>query len=110
VRVENLNLLNGSLLRLFFGEGIVMVKPDFNSIVKGLVPQIPQQPGAFGLIAAMAGTTCSAAVFIVRSIVVAEKKWDVHHLKLEKIDAFVSATMMLFLSGIIMAVAAGTLH
>jgi Mn2+/Fe2+ NRAMP family transporter len=94
-----------SFVMVFF-----MVKPDFNSIVKGLVPQIPQQPGAFGLIAAMAGTTCSAAVFIVRSIVVAEKKWDVHHLKLEKIDAFVSATMMLFLSGIIMAVAAGTLH
>ncbi|MGI9541720.1 MAG: divalent metal cation transporter, partial [Cyclobacteriaceae bacterium] len=72
--------------------------------------QIPQKPGAFGLIAAMAGTTCSAAVFIIRSIVVAEKNWDVKDLKTEKRDAFVSATTMLFLSGIIMAVSAGTLH
>lgn len=87
-----------------------MVKPDFGAIAKGLIPQIPQRPGAFGLIAAMAGTTCSAAVFIIRSIVVAEKNWNVSHLKIEKRDAFVSATMMLFLSGIIMAVSAGTLH
>jgi len=58
----------------------------------------------------MAGTTCSAAVFIVRSIVVSEKGWDIGNLKTEKKDAFVSAFMMLFLSGVIMAVAAGTLH
>jgi Mn2+/Fe2+ NRAMP family transporter len=58
----------------------------------------------------MVGTTCSAAVFIVRSIVVSEKGWDVSNLKTEKKDAFVSAFMMLFLSAVIMAVAAGTLH
>jgi len=63
-----------------------------------------------GLIAAMAGTTCSAAVFIMLSTVVAEKGWNVNNLKTEKKDAFVSAFMMLFLSGIIMAVSAGTVH
>jgi Mn2+/Fe2+ NRAMP family transporter len=87
-----------------------MLKPDIVSILKGMWPTIPDQPGSMGLIAAMAGTTCSAAVFIVRSTVVAEKGWNVTHLKTEKKDAFVSAFMMLFLSGIIMAVAAGTLH
>jgi manganese transport protein len=63
-----------------------------------------------GLVAAIAGTTCSAAVFIMRSTVVAEKGWGIKNLKEEKKDAFVSAAMMLFLSGVIMAVAAGTLH
>jgi manganese transport protein len=87
-----------------------MVSPDFSSIAKGLVPGIPDTPGAFGLAAAIAGTTCSAAVFIMRSTVVAEKGWTIKHLKTEKKDAAVSATMMLFLSGVIMAVAAGTLH
>ena len=86
------------------------VKPDINEILLGMIPQIPDQPGVLGLIAAMVGTTCSAAVFIVRSIVVAEKGWDISNLKTEKKDAFVSAFMMLFLSGVIMAVAAGTLH
>jgi Mn2+/Fe2+ NRAMP family transporter len=87
-----------------------MVKPDFAVIAKGLVPGIPDTPGAMGLIAAIAGTTCSAAVFIMRSTIVAEKGWGINNLKDEKRDAFVSASMMLFLSGVIMAVAAGTLH
>ena len=87
-----------------------MVNPSLSSLTKGLVPSIPDVPGALGLVAAISGTTCSAAVFIMRSTVVAEKGWTVKDLKKEKKDSFVSASMMLFLSGIIMAVAAGTLH
>ncbi len=87
-----------------------MVKPDFGAIAKGLVPRIPDTPGAMGLIAAIAGTTCSAAVFIMRSTVVAEKGWGINNLKDEKRDSFVSATVMLLLSGVIMAVSAGTLY
>ena len=75
-----------------------------------MVPSIPDTPGALGLIAAITGTTCSAAVFVMRSTVVAEKGWGINDLKKEKTDAFVSAFMMLLLSGVIMAVAAGTLH
>jgi len=41
---------------------------------------------------------------------VAEKGWGINDLKKEKKDAFVSAAMMLLLSGVIMAVAAGTLY
>lgn len=98
------------LMALCFVVVFFMVKPSFPTIIAGMIPGIPDTPGAFGLVAAMAGTTCSAAVFIMRSTVVAEKGWAIHHLKREKKDAFVSATMMLFLSGIIMAVSAGTLH
>lgn len=87
-----------------------MVKPSFSALAEGILPSIPDTPGAFGLIAAIAGTTCSAAVFIMRSTVVAEKGWGINDLKTEKKDSFVSATMMLLLSGVIMAVAAGTLH
>jgi manganese transport protein len=88
----------------------VLVKPSFHALARGIIPGIPGSQGAFGLVAAIAGTTCSAAIFIVRSTVVAEKKWTIVNLKEEKRDAFVSAAMMLFLSGVIMAVAAGTLH
>jgi len=98
------------LMGLCFVVVFFMLKPDYSEIVKGMVPRVPDTPGALGLIAAMAGTTCSAAVFIVRSTVVAEKGWTIKNLKNEKRDAFVSAAMMLFLSGIIMAVSAGTLH
>ena len=87
-----------------------MLKPNISSIVNGLVPSIPKTPGSFRLIAAIAGTTCSAAVFIMRSTVVKEKGWTINDLKPEKRDSAVSASMMFFLSLIIMAVSAGTLH
>lgn len=87
-----------------------MVEPDMTTIVRGMVPSVPDVPGATTLVAAMAGTTVSAAVFIIRSTVVAEKGWKIEDLEGEKRDAFVSAGMMLLLSTIIMAVSAGTLH
>ena len=87
-----------------------MVKPSFTALLRGMIPNVPNEPGAFRLVAAMAGTTCSAAVFVMRSTVIAEKGWDISNLAGEKRDAFVSAFMMLFLSGVIMAVAAGTLN
>lgn len=98
------------LMALCFILVFFLVKPSFSTIMEGMIPGIPDMPGALGLVAAMAGTTCSAAVFIMRSTVVVEKGWNIHHLKNEKRDSLVSAAMMLFLSGIIMAVSAGTLH
>lgn len=98
-------LMGLSFIVVFF-----MVKPSFSALTEGLIPSIPNTPGALGLIAAITGTTCSAAVFIMRSVVVSEKGWGINDLETEKKDAFVSATMMLILSGVIMAVSAGTLH
>jgi manganese transport protein len=98
-------LMGLSFIIVFF-----MLKPNLSSIASGLVPSIPKTPGSLRLIAAIAGTTCSAAVFIMRSTVVAEKGWTIKNLKLEKKDAAVSVSMMLFLSLIIMVVSAGTLH
>jgi len=101
------------LMGLCFLVVFFMVKPDLAVIAKGLIPKIPDPKGdhsAFLLIAGIAGTTCSAAVFVMRSIVVSEKGWGIDNLKGEKRDALVSASMMLFLSAVIMAVAAGTLY
>ncbi len=99
-----------TLMGVCFIIAFFLVHPDYNSILSGMIPKIPEGKGSFGLVAAMAGTTCSAAVFIVRSTVVSEKGWTVRELKTEKRDSFISAAMMLFLSAVIMAVSAGTLH
>ncbi|MEX2572778.1 MAG: divalent metal cation transporter [Balneolaceae bacterium] len=98
------------LLVICFIAVFFMVSPSYTEILAGMVPGIPDEPGAFRLVAAMAGTTCSAVVFIMRSIVVSEKGWDVTKLKHEKRDAFVSVFTMVFLSAVVMAVGAGTLH
>lgn len=89
---------------------LFMVVPSFSAIAEGMVPGIPDTQGANRLVAAMAGTTCSAAVFIIRSTVVSEKGWGIQHLKHEKKDALVSASVMVLLSAVVMAVGAGTLH
>jgi manganese transport protein len=99
-----------ALMVLSFVVVFFLVKPDFSTIVGGLAPSIPNEPGVMRLIAAIAGTTCSAAVFVIRSTVVAEKGWNIKDLKHEKKDALVSASLMFVLSVIIMAVSAGTLH
>lgn len=88
---------------------LVMIKPNAADMLTGLIPVIPEQEGTLMIMAAMAGTTISAAVFVVRSTVVAEKGWKIEDLKKEKVDAAVSSSTMLLLSAIIMAVAAGTL-
>ncbi len=98
------------IMALCFIAVFFMVSPNISDIATGLVPSIPNTPGAFGLVAAMVGSTCSAAVFIMRSTVVVEKGWNINNLKDEKRDSFVSASMMFLISGLIMAVAAGTLH
>jgi Mn2+/Fe2+ NRAMP family transporter len=99
-----------ALMVISFVVVFILLKPDFSTIISGMAPSIPNEPGVLRLIAAIAGTTCSAAVFIMRSTVVAEKGWKIDDLKNEKKDAMVSASMMFVLSVIIMAVAAGTLH
>ena len=98
------------LMGLSFILSMFMVVPEPKDILSGLMPHIPDEPNAFLIIAGMAGTTCSAMVFIMRSIVVAEKGWTVDNLRQEKIDSLVSVSMMLLLSGAIMACAAGTLY
>jgi len=87
-----------------------MVIPEPRELLSGMVPSIPDEPNAFLIIAGMTGTTCSAVVFIIRSITVAEKGWTIKNLRQGKIDAFVSASMMLFISAAVMACAAGTLY
>jgi Mn2+/Fe2+ NRAMP family transporter len=101
------------LLMVFcFVAVLFMVSPSYSAILAGMVPAVPDVPGSSWpvLVAAMAGTTCSAAVFIVRSTVVAEKGWTIGDLQKEKKDALVSASLMVFLSAVVMAVAAGTLN
>lgn len=97
------------LMVVTFAIVLVMTGLDAGAILSGFVPSIPDQKGTFMVMAAMAGTTISAAVFVVRSTVVAEKGWDISHLKHERTDAAVSSFTMFLLSAIIMAVAAGTL-
>lgn len=109
-RFEKFLLILVIIMGASFLGSMVMVIPKPMDIIVGLVPAIPNEPTAFLIVAGMAGTTCSAMVFIMRSIVVAEKGWTVKDIKKESVDALFSSFMMLLLSAAVMACAAGTLY
>ena len=58
----------------------------------------------------MVGTTVFSGLFIVRTSLVKEAGWTRDHLKVQKRDAAISASMMFLISASIMASAAGTVH
>jgi manganese transport protein len=110
VQFEKLLMFFVTIMAICFITSMILVVPEPMDIIKGLVPKIPQEENAHLITAGMAGTTLSAILFVMRSIVVQEKGWGRNDLKKEKKDAFVSASLMLVLSGAIMACAAGTLY
>ena len=97
------------IMGLSFILSMILVVPRPADLLRGLVPGIPDEPKAFLIVAGMAGTTCSAMVFVMRSIVVAEKGWTRKELRHGNADAMFSSFMMLLLSAAVMACAAGTL-
>ena len=99
-----------TLMGLSFVVSMFVVVEDPLTIFTGLVPGVPDEKGAFINVAAIAGTTCSGMVFIMRSIVIAEKGWGPDQVKQEMIDALVSALAMLLLSAAVMACAAGAIY
>jgi Mn2+/Fe2+ NRAMP family transporter len=98
------------LMGLCFLLTMFMVIPDASEVIKGLVPRIPEAPGALLIMAGMVGTTMGAILYVVRSILVQEKGWKKEDLKQERRDATISVIMMFVLSVAVMAAAAGTLH
>lgn len=98
------------IMGLSFLLTMFMVIPDAGEVIRGMIPEIPDSSEKMLSVAAMVGTTMGAILFVVRSILVQEKGWGIKDLKLEKRDALISVAIMFFLSGAIMAAAAGTLH
>ena len=108
--IEKILVVFVTLMGLSFVLTSFMVITDPYEVIKGLIPNIPKETNAGLIIAGMIGTTMGGVLYVVRSITVKEKKWNISNLKLEKRDAKVSVILMFVLSAAIMAAAAGTLH
>ena len=83
---------------------------NITEFAKGLIPSIPEGANTAILIAAIVGTTFTAPTFVVRGILMKEKKWELTELKHAKKDALQGALMMFIISVSVMIVAANTLH
>ena len=106
---EKLLIVFVSLMGISFVVSIFIVQPMSSDLLKGLIPSIPDVPGGKMLVAAFVGTTMAAATFLSRPLFVQGKKWNISHLKQQKEDSIVAATLIFVISATIMAVACGAL-
>lgn len=83
---------------------------DISEFAKGIIPSIPKGANTSILVAAIVGTTFTAPTFVVRGILMKEKKWELAELKHTKKDALLGAIMMFLISVAVMVVAANTLY
>ncbi|MGI6572092.1 MAG: Nramp family divalent metal transporter [Fermentimonas sp.] len=107
---EKIMIIFVSIMGLSFFLTMFIVLPDPTEIAKGLIPTIPKEINAPLVISALVGTTLTAPTFVVRSVLMKEKKWTIGQLKEQRKDAVVASVMLFLISGSIMACAAGTLY
>jgi Mn2+/Fe2+ NRAMP family transporter len=107
---EKILIIFVSIMGLSFILTMFMVLPEPSEMAKGLLPTIPKEASAPMVIAALVGTTLTAPTFVVRSVLMKEKKWKIEQLKDQREDAIVASVLMFVVSGSIMACAAGTLY
>ena len=89
--------------------------PSVSELAQGLIPSIPESAqgsdnNSLIIITGMVGTTVSVFVFIIRSQIVKETGWKMSDDKIQKRDAFISASLMFLISAAVMITAATTLH
>jgi Mn2+/Fe2+ NRAMP family transporter len=89
--------------------------PSLKEIGKGLIPKLPatahgSDNNPLIIVSGMVGTTVSIFVFVIRTQIVKETAWTMADNKLQKRDAFVSASLMFIISAAVMITAASTLY
>jgi manganese transport protein len=107
---EKILIIFVSIMGISFILTMFLVLPDPVELGKGFIPVIPEEVNAPMIMAALVGTTLTAPTFVVRSVLLKEKKWTLKQLKHQRKDALVAALLMFMVSGSIMACAAGTLY
>ena len=98
-----------TLLGISFIVSMFIVLPPAGDIAKGLIPRIPDVPGAKLMVAAFVGTTMAAPTFVVRPLLIRGKGWGKAQMGQQSRDAFIAAGLMFLISGAVMACAAGVL-
>jgi len=107
---EKVLILFVTLMGGSFFISLFYVYPLPLDVVKGIVPSLPDVPGAKMLVAAFVGTTMAAATFLSRPLFVKGKGWTIKDLQTQKKDSIIAATLIFIISGTIMAVACGALY
>jgi Mn2+/Fe2+ NRAMP family transporter len=106
---EKIMVIFVGMMAVSFFITMFLVMPQPEEVVRGFLVRVPKAANAPMILAAIVGTTFTAPTFVVRSILMKEKKWESGQMKHARKDAAVSALMMFLVSFPVMACAAGTL-
>ena len=98
-----------TIMAVTFLVSMFIVRPSPGEILRGLIPRIPDIPGAKLMVAAFVGTTMAAPTFVVRPLLMKGKGWTSINVKEQRRDAFLAALLMFVISGSIMVCATGAL-
>lgn len=99
-----------ALMGISFVATSAVKPPPVSSLLRGLVPSIPEAGAPHLLIAGMVGTTLASVCLFARSIVIHEEAWQPGQIRLAYRDSLVSAVLLLLINTAVMACAAGTLY
>ena len=98
-----------TIMGLSFLVSMFIVLPPLSEIASGMIPVMPDSPGAKLMIAAFVGTTMAAPTCVVRPLLLKEKGWDMGDLRRQTKDSAFSALLMFVISASIMITATGVL-
>ena len=98
-----------TIMAVSFLISMFIVIPSPAEIAKGLIPRIPNIPGAKLMVGAFVGTTMAAPTFVVRPLLMKGKGWSSVNIKEQRRDSFTAALFMLIISGSVMVCATGVL-
>ncbi len=94
---------------LAFLVSMFIVLPTPGEIAAGLIPRIPDVPGAKLMVGAFVGTTMAAPTFVVRPLLMKGKGWTIANMTEQRRDSFTAALVMFIISASIMICATGAL-
>ena len=94
---------------LSFIFSLFFVHPLPQDVILGMLPSVPNEEGAYLMVAAFVGTTMAAATFLSRPLFIQGKGWTIKDMKQQKYDSIMAAFLVFLISGAIMAVAHGAL-
>jgi len=114
-RFEAMLSIMVALMGLAFIGSAIWFFPGFKAVLNGFIPSMPSvaensDNSSMSILAGMVGTTVSVFAFLIRSGQVKEQRWTMDDWKIQKRDAFVSASMMFVLSAAVMLTATSTLY
>ena len=97
------------IMGLAFLVSMFIVLPSPGEIAAGLIPRIPDIPGAKLMVGAFVGTTMAAPTFVVRPLLMKGKGWTIDNITEQRRDSFTAALFMFVISASIMVCATGVL-